>query len=51
MTSSYNVYEVRPRRDKRGVNLIPDALPFGVSAGGACRKREGMVRPVKRDVE
>jgi hypothetical protein len=23
------VYEVRPRRDKRGVELISDALPFG----------------------
>jgi hypothetical protein len=24
-----HVYEVRPRRDKRGVALISDALPFG----------------------
>jgi hypothetical protein len=24
-----HVYEVRPRRDKRGVDLISDALPFG----------------------
>ena len=23
------VYEVRPRKDKRGVDLISDALPFG----------------------
>ena len=23
------LYEVRPRRDKRGVDLISDALPFG----------------------
>jgi len=23
------VYEVRPRSDKRGVDLIADALPFG----------------------
>jgi len=29
MTSSQHVYEVRPRKDKRGVNLISDALPFG----------------------
>ena len=28
MTSSH-VYEVRPRKDKRGVDLISDALPFG----------------------
>ena len=24
-----HLYEVRPRNDKRGVNLISDALPFG----------------------
>ena len=24
-----HVYEVRPRRDHRGVNLISNALPFG----------------------
>ena len=24
-----HVYEVRPRKDKRGVNLISDALPYG----------------------
>jgi hypothetical protein len=29
MTSSQHVYEVRPRNDKRGVDLISDALPFG----------------------
>ena len=23
------IYEVRPRKDHRGVNLISDALPFG----------------------
>ena len=23
------IYEVRPRKDKRGVDLISDALPFG----------------------
>jgi hypothetical protein len=26
---SVHVYEVRPRRDKRGVDLTSDALPFG----------------------
>jgi hypothetical protein len=26
---SMHVYEVRPRSDKRGVDLISDALPFG----------------------
>jgi hypothetical protein len=29
MTSSQHVYEIRPRSDKRGVDLISDALPFG----------------------
>jgi hypothetical protein len=29
MTSSQHAYEVRPRKDHRGVNLIFDALPFG----------------------
>ena len=24
-----HVYEMRPRRDKRGVDLISDVLPFG----------------------
>ena len=27
--SPVHVYEVRPRSDKRGVDLISDALPFG----------------------
>ncbi len=26
-----HVYEVRPRKDHRGVDLISDALPFGRS--------------------
>jgi hypothetical protein len=26
---SHHVYEVRPRKDKRGVDLISDVLPFG----------------------
>jgi hypothetical protein len=26
---STHIYEVRPRSDKRGVDLISDALPFG----------------------
>jgi hypothetical protein len=24
-----HIYEIRPRRDKRGFDLISDALPFG----------------------
>jgi len=28
-TRPAHVYEVRPRKDHRGVNLISDALPFG----------------------
>ena len=29
MQSTIYVYEVRPRKDKRGIDLISDALPFG----------------------
>jgi hypothetical protein len=29
MTSSQPLYEVRPRKDKRGADLISDVLPFG----------------------
>jgi hypothetical protein len=29
MTTSQHVYEVRQRKDHRGVDLISDALPFG----------------------
>ena len=29
MSSSQHVYEIRPRKDKRGFDLISDALPFG----------------------
>jgi len=28
-SANKHVYEVRPRKDHRGVNLISDALPFG----------------------
>ena len=29
VTSSQHIYEVRPRKDHRGVELISDVLPFG----------------------
>jgi hypothetical protein len=29
MTSSQHIYEVGPRKDHRGVDLISDAPPFG----------------------
>ena len=29
LTISPHVYEIRPRKDKRGIDLISDALPFG----------------------
>jgi len=29
MTSSQHAYELRPRKDHRGADLICDALPFG----------------------
>jgi len=29
MTSSQHIYEIRPRKDHRGFDLISDVLPFG----------------------
>jgi hypothetical protein len=29
LSMAMHVYEVRPRKDKRGVDLISDVLPFG----------------------
>ena len=29
MSEARHCYEIRPRKDKRGVDLISDALPFG----------------------
>jgi hypothetical protein len=29
MHSKMHVYQIRPRKDKRGVDLISDVLPFG----------------------
>jgi hypothetical protein len=29
MQSTMHVYEVRPRKDHRGVDLVSDVLPFG----------------------
>jgi hypothetical protein len=47
MTTAQHVYEVRPRKDHRGVDLISDALPFGglwydgpKAASNAIRLRE-----------
>jgi hypothetical protein len=37
MTSSHHVYEVRPRKDKRGFDLISGALPFGSIIGFTLR--------------
>ena len=28
-TAPFHVYEIRPGKDKRGVDLISDVLPFG----------------------
>jgi hypothetical protein len=30
MTSSQHVYEIRPREDRRGFDLISDCLPLGL---------------------
>jgi len=39
------VYEVRPRKDKRGVNRISDALPFV-----ACPMANGLERTIATDI-
>jgi hypothetical protein len=47
-TAKMHVYEVRPRKDKRGVHLISDALPFGrlvVRRAGRNQQR-GRIRKV-----
>jgi hypothetical protein len=41
MQSTIHVYEVRPRQDKRGVDLISDALPFGRRGLRRGEYREG----------
>jgi hypothetical protein len=38
-----HIYEVRPRKDHRGVNLISDALPFGY-AMHSSRSHDAVVR-------
>ena len=41
-TKNMHTYEVRPRKDKHGVDLISDALPFGrLWYLGSARKRRG----------
>jgi hypothetical protein len=49
MEAVKHLYEVRPRSDKRGVDLISDVLPFGrlskceggVLASGGTRRNTG----------
>jgi hypothetical protein len=50
-----HVYEVRPRKDKRGVDLISDVLPFGAlwyagpdAAANAIRIREASQPGISR---
>jgi hypothetical protein len=40
MQSTMHVYEVRPRKDKRGVDLISDALPFSRLWYGRAEPRQ-----------
>jgi hypothetical protein len=49
-----HVYEVRPRKDKRGVDLISDALPFGppvvrrAECGQQCNRLRQVSQPLDR---
>jgi hypothetical protein len=50
-TISTHVYEVRPRKDRRGVDLISDALPFGrlwYDGPGAVRNAIGYAEQYSR---
>ena len=42
--ASSHAYEVRPRKDKRGVDLISDALPFGRLWSRAYGKTSASIR-------
>jgi hypothetical protein len=44
-----HVYEVRPRTDHRGVDLISDALPFGRLWYAEPGAISNAATPVKRD--
>ena len=55
ISARVHVYEVRPRKDRRGVDLISDALPFGalwytkpVDAIGYAKFRSRSHHPVIR---
>jgi hypothetical protein len=37
-SNEMHTYEVRPRKDKRGVDLVSDVLPFGRGCGMMDRK-------------
>jgi len=43
-----HIYEVRPRKDKRGVDLISDALPFGALSITGKGKRRKFPPPAAR---
>jgi hypothetical protein len=44
MTSTAHIYEVRPRKDRRGFDLIPDMLPFGRGLAILIKSLEKMSR-------
>jgi hypothetical protein len=39
---SIEAYEVRPRKDHRGVDLISDALPFGLAVVWRAKRNPAM---------
>ena len=49
-----HAYEIRPRKDHRGVDLISDALPFGAPNGsasliiGGSRSHDAVIRVAMR---
>jgi hypothetical protein len=50
-TKKMHVYEVQPRKDRRGVDLISDVLPFGrLVRRGECSRQRDRLRKVLQPV-
>jgi hypothetical protein len=45
VATAIHSYEVRPRKDKRGADLISDALPFGLAILPPFTARFPLLKP------
>jgi hypothetical protein len=41
-----HLYEVRPRADRKGVDLISDVLPFGGLSRAECNRQRDWLREI-----